>query len=56
VGVNRGQGEVVVKVAAPAAWAGKVVTDYLTGRAIAVAGGQATLVLPPRSALIVGPQ
>lgn len=56
VAVNRGQAETVVKVAAPATWAGAVVTDYLTGRTVAVDGGLATLVLPPRSALIVGPQ
>jgi alpha-amylase len=56
VGVNRGGAEAVVTVAAPAAWAGKVVTDHLTGREVVVRDGQATLVLPPRSALIVGPK
>ncbi len=56
VAVNRGQTAVEARVAAPAAWAGKVVTDYLTGREVAVGVGQATLVVPPRSALIVGPR
>ncbi len=56
VAVNRGQSEAVATVAAPAGWAGKVVTDYLTGRDVAVREGQATLVMPPRSALIVGPK
>jgi alpha-amylase len=56
VAVNRGRSEAVADVAAPAGWAGAAVVDYLAGREVTVRDGRAALVVPARSALIVGPR